>query len=466
MLHRRDAMIRLGQLGAGTLALPTLLEGRATPASPPARHGGTADSCIYLFLWGGPPQHDTFDLKPDAPADIRGEFQPIKTNVPGIDICEKLPQLARLADKYALVRSLTHPSNNHEPSVQYMLSGRPGAPNLAVPMNQRKRSDFPNIVSVFMLRRPPSDLPTAVTVPRPIGHSGVTYTGTYGGFLGPKHDPLERAAASDTREVATHALDPLPDMPESRMAARTGLLKQLERTDAALQKTGSAPGGSSGVEEFREQALRMVSNPAVRQAFDLTREPDRVRDRYGRNEYGESFLLSRRLVEAGVSLITISWMYIFPGGRVSNVWDNHSGLGIYGSKTGFDLLRSPVCLPPLDQGLSALIEDLIDRGLFDRTLIAAAGEFGRTPKVNKDGGRDHWGACQSALFAGGGIRGGQVYGKSDKFAAYPTDNPISPTDFLATIYHALGVDPEGEIRDRENRPYRVCEGKPVAALFG
>jgi hypothetical protein len=471
-------MIRLGQLGAGALALPALAEARANapaPASP--RRGGTADSCIYLFLWGGPPQLDTFDLKPDAPEDVRGEFRPIGTNVPGTVISEKLPRLARLADKYALVRSLTHSSNNHEPSVQYMLSGCPGAPTLAVPMNQRKRSDFPNIGSVVSYFRPPGDLPASVTVPRPVGHSGVTYTGTYGGFLGPRHDPLERAPAKDTRESANHALDPLPDVPDSRLVARTGLLKQLERTDSALQKAGGASGvdgrgwqgepagGAPSLNEYREQALRMVSNPAVRRAFELNREPDRVRDRYGRSEFGESFLLARRLVEAGVSLVTISWMYIFPHGQVSNVWDNHSGLNIYGAKTGFDLLRGPTCLPPLDQGLSALIEDLIDRGLFDRTLIAAAGEFGRTPKVNKDGGRDHWGACQSALFAGGGIRGGQVYGKSDKSAAFPTDNPVSPTDFLATIYHALGVDPEGEVRDRENRPHRVCDGKPVLSLF-
>jgi hypothetical protein len=456
MIHRRDAMIRLGQLGACGIALPELLEARADSRA--AR--GTADACVYLFLWGGPPQHDTFDLKPDAPADVRGEFRPIRTNVPGIEICEKLPRLSRLADKYALVRSLSHPSNNHEPSVQYMLSGKPGAPELAVPRNQRSRSDFPNIGAVLSHVRPRTDLPTAVTVPRPVGHSGVTYTGTYGGFLGPKHDPLERAPARDTRESANHALEPLPDVPDARLAGRTGLLKRLEARDAALQKTGTG-----GIDEYRDRALQLVANPAVRRAFDLSLEPDRVRDRYGRSEYGESFLLARRLVEAGVTLVTISWMYIFPHGQVSNVWDNHAGFGIHGAKSGFDLLRSPVCLPPLDQGLSALIEDLIDRGLFTRTLIAAAGEFGRTPKVNKDGGRDHWGACQSALFAGGGVRGGQVFGRSDKLGAYPSDNPVSPPDFLATIYHALGVDPAAEIRDRENRPYRVCDGEPILSLF-
>lgn len=462
MLHRRDAMISLGQLGAGALALPSLLAARGEPSSLAAPKRGTADACIYLFLWGGPPQHDTFDLKPDAPEEIRGEFRPIQTKVPGIDICEKLPRLARLADKYAIVRSLTHPSNNHEPSVQYMLSGKAGAQNLAVPMNQRKRSDFPNIGSVVSYFREPGVLPAAATIPRPIGHSGVTYTGTFAGFLGPKHDPLEREAASDTGQSVSHPLAGFPELPPSRLKTRNELLERIEKCgpESVLRANG---GG--GIQLYREQALRMITSPAAQQAFDLTREPGRVRDRYGRNEYGESFLLARRLVEAGVSLVTISWMYIFPGGRVANVWDNHAGYGIHGAKTGFDLLRGPTLLPPLDQGLSALIEDLIDRGLFDRTLIAAAGEFGRTPKVNKDGGRDHWGACQSALFAGGGIRGGQVYGKSDKIAAFPSDNPVSPTDFLATIYYALGIDPEGEIRDSQTRPHRVCEGKPILGLF-
>ena len=185
MFHRRDAMIRLGQLGAAGLSLPALLEGRRALADTRAVRRGSADSCIYLFLWGGPPQQDTFDLKPDAPAEFRGEFKPIHTNVPGIDICEKMPRLARLADKYSIVRSLSHPSNNHEPSVYHMLTGRPGAPNLAVPRNQRKRSDFPNIGSVMSHFTPPGDLPAAVTVPRPIGHSGVTYSGTHAGFLGP-----------------------------------------------------------------------------------------------------------------------------------------------------------------------------------------------------------------------------------------------------------------------------------------
>jgi hypothetical protein len=166
-----------------------------------------------------------------------------------------------------------------------------------------------------------------------------------------------------------------------------------------------------------------------------------------------------------VRFVTVTWMYLFPNGRVSNVWDNHAGYGIHGAKTGYDLLRSPVCIPPLDRACSALLHDLGQRGLLDETLVAAVGEFGRTPKINADAGRDHWGACQSALLAGGGIRGGQVYGASDKQAAYVKDNPVSPPDFLATIYHALGLSPDAEVRDRDGRPYRLCDGKPVTALF-
>jgi len=453
MLHRRDAMLSLGQLG-GAVALPGLLQARSA-----APRGGSADSCIYLFLWGGPPQHDTFDLKPDAPAEIRGEFRPIRTNVPGIDICEQLPKLARLADKYALVRSLTHRSDNHEPSVYHMMTGRVPPRQFSVPNNQRTRADFPNVASVVSHFTPPTGVPASVTVPRPIGHDGSTYAGTYAGWLGPRHDPFERAPAKETREVATHALDPQPDLPDTRIAGRSDLLTRLQHQDAALQR------GRTAIDENHDRALRMLSTPAVRQAFELDREPSRLRDRYGRSEYGESLLLARRLVEAGVGLVTISWMYIFPDGNVANVWDNHSGLNIHGAKTGYDLLRGPTCLPALDKGLSALIEDLADRGLLERTLIAAAGEFGRTPKINKDGGRDHWGACQSALFAGGGVRGGQVIGRSDRHGAYPADRPVSPADFLATLYSGLGIDPHAELRDREHRPYTLTDGDPIAGLM-
>src|SRR5262245_7534553 len=439
MLHRRDAMIRLGQLGVGGLTLPRLLQARSAAA--PAR-AASAKSCIFLFLWGGPPQQDMWDLKPDAPQGIRSLFSPINTSVPGIRVCDQMPLFARHADKVAFVRSLSHASNNHEPSCYHVLTGRQN-PTLAVPRNQRRRSDFPNFGSVLSYFAPPGDLPASVTLPRPLGHDGVTYAGTYAGFLGPRHDPLEKSAANYSSESAAHPTTPVPDLGETRLQARHGLLKLLEDRDRRLQ-SGRVP---SDLDEFRGRALKMVASPVVRRAFDLDREPPALRDRYGRDEYGEAVLLARRLVEAGVTVVSVVWMFIAPNGKAYNVWDNHGGTGPLGGITGYAMLKEKYCLPPLDRALSSLLEDLTDRGLLDSTLVVAVGEFGRTPKINPTQGRDHWGAVQTALLAGGGVRGGQVYGSSDKIAAYPKDSPVSPEDFLATIYHAMGLEPEAEVTD-------------------
>lgn len=462
MLHRRDAMMRLGQLGLGALTLPGLLGLERSQASQvePTRSGRKAKSCIYIFLWGGPPQQDLWDLKPEAPQGIRGLFKPINTNVPGIQICDQMPRLAKLMDKVGVVRSVTHPSNVHEPSVYHMLTGKTDMP-FTVPRNQRKRADFPNFGSLLSYFSEPGVMPANVTIPRPIGHDGVTYSGTHSGWLGPRYDPLELKEAPNSQEKATHSISLPEDMSTTRLLARRGLVSLIEDHDRVLQRSRAA----EGLGGFYDQAFRMLSSPVAKRAFNLDLEPPNVRDWYGRNEYGDSMLLARRLVESGVRLVSVIWMYIFPGGRVSNVWDNHAGYGIHGAKTGYDLLKSPVCIPPLDQGLSALIQDLNERGLLEETLIAAVGEFGRTPKINGDQGRDHWGACQSALLAGGGIRGGQVYGASDPHAAYVKDNPVSPADYIATMYHAFGLSPEQEIRDRENRPHRLCEGKPVTQMF-
>jgi hypothetical protein len=459
MLNRRDAMVRLGQLGLGALTLPGLLEaGPARAVAGPRR--GRAKSCIYVFLWGGPPQQDLWDLKPDAPQGIRSLFQPARTVVPGIDICDQMPRLAGHTDKLAIVRSLTHPSTVHEPSVYRMLTGKTDS-NLTVPRNQRRRTNFPFFGSVVSQLSAPGAMPAAVTIPRPIGHDGVTYAGTYAGWLGPQHDPMELKEAPNSGQQPTHAVALPEGMDITRLQARRGLLSLIEGQDRLLQE--SRP--SQGLGSFYDQAFRMLSSGAAKRAFNLDLEPAQVRDRYGRNDYGESFLLARRLVEAGVRLVSVIWMYIFPNGRVSNVWDNHAGYGIHGASTGYDLLRSPVCIPPLDRGLSALLDDLSLRGLLDETLVVAVGEFGRTPRINNAQGRDHWGPCQSVLLAGGGIRGGQVYGASDKIAAYPKDNPVSPEDLLATIHEALGISPATEIHDREGRPHRVCDGQPIMALF-
>lgn len=457
VLHRRDAMVRLGTLGTIGLTLPQLLRAEDRPT----RRPGHAKACINIFLWGGPPQQDTWDMKPDAPSGMRSEFGMIDTVVPGIRICDQMPRLAQHTDKIAFIRSLTHPSNNHEPSVYRMMTGRVNN-SLVVPRNARSRSDFPNFGSVLASFLPTSETPPFVTIPRPIGHDGVTYSGTHAGFLGPKFDPLERAAAKNSREPETHPLIPQPDLDQTRIQARHGLLRLLERQDHQLQK--GAVGADFDL--YRDRAMRMISSSAARAAFNLEAESPRTRDRYGRNEYGECFLLCRRLVEAGVRIVSFVWMYITKSGSVSNVWDTHGGTAALGGISGFAMLKADYCIPPLDQGLSALLDDLKDRGLLDSTLVTVCGEFGRTPKINSTGGREHWGPAQTVLLAGGGIRGGQIYGKTDKIGAYPTENPVTPEDWLATIYYALGLSPQAEIHDREGRPHRLVDGQPLTALFG
>jgi hypothetical protein len=461
MWHRRDALLRLGTIGLGGLTLPRLLHAAtAAPAAKPS-----AKACILVYLWGGPPQQETFDPKLDAPEGIRSQFGATDTIVPGLRICDQLPQIAKLTDKLAVIRSYTHVSNIHEVSVNYTMTGR-FKDGLAVPRNMRNRTDFPNLGSVVSYFSPPGVLPAAVTIPRPIGHDGVVYTGTHAGFLGPRFDPLELQAPAEVNGPAPHSLDLPTGLDAARIQGRVGLLETLERTERRLQAQGDRS-AVAGLAAAREQAYRMLFAPEAKGAFTLDKEADRTRDRYGRNEYGEAFLLARRLVEAGVRLVTLVWYYVSPkDGNVLNVWDNHGGTASINGITGKQMLQEAYCLPSLDQGYSALIEDLSQRGLLDETLVAMLGEFGRTPKINPQAGRDHWGPCQSVVLAGGGIRGGQVYGASDAHAAYPTQHPVSPEDFIATIHHALGVPLQAELFDQQHRPYRVCDGQPLTQLFG
>jgi hypothetical protein len=455
MLHRRDAMMRLGQLGLGSLTLPGLLRAEETSAAK-----RKAKSCIFIFLWGGPPQQDLWDMKPDAPMGIRSQFQPIRTVVPGIDVCDQMPRLAGVMDKVAILRSLTHPSNEHEAGVYHILTGKPN-PSLRAPGNFRRRSDFPNVASIVSYFQEPGVMPASVTIPRPIGHDGITYAGTYAGFLGPRYDPMELKEAPNSTDQPSHAMSLPESMSTSRLIARRGLLRLIDEQDRVLQKSPV----TDGLGSFHEQAYRLLSSPKARRAFNLDLEPPNIRDHYGRNEYGESFLLARRLVEADVRLVSIIWMYFMPTGRIANVWDNHGGTDGLGKITGYAMLKEKYCIPPLDLAYSALVDDLAQRGLLDETLVVAVGEFGRTAKINATEGRDHWGRCQSVLLAGGGIRGGQVYGSSDQVAAYPKDNPASPEDLLATLYHGMGLSPEMEIHDREGRPHRISDGRPIIDLF-
>ncbi len=303
-------------------------------------------------------------------------------------------------------------------------------------------------------------MPAAVTVPRPIGHDGVTYSGTNAGFLGGRHDPMEVEAAKETEEKPTHSISLPTEVQTARLLGRRGLLDALEAADRRFQVERAGV----NLDSYRELAFSMLRSPVAKRAFDLDLEkagntrslwPQRIRRKHS--------ALPDGLVEAGVRLVTISWMYIQKSGNVANVWDNH---GPFEGLTGTNMLKAYYCLPSLDQGFNALMEDLSSSGMLDDTLVSMWGEFGRTPKLNASQGRDHWGACQTAVFAGGGIRGGTVYGSSDRDAAYPRTNPVSPEDLIATVYNALGIPPDSEMRDQLNRPHRLVEGRPLSELFG
>lgn len=461
MLHRRDALIGLGQLGLGALTGAELLRAEAAAASSGSAITPSARACILVFLWGGPPQQDMWDMKPDAPEGIRSHFKPISTRADGIQICDQLPRIAGVANHLAIVRSVTHGSDNHEPSVYHMLTGQVD-PTLVVPRNQRQRSHWPSPGGIISCLRPSDGAaPSSVTLPRPIMHDGVKYAGTHAGFLGAAHDPLELPDSGFVGGRPTLDLGLPPGVDPERLVRRHGLLRAIEAGDRYLQEQPAVQAGDA----FRERAFSLLASPAARRAFSLDLESPATRDRYGRSHYGESFLLARRLVEARVRLVTLNWMYFRPDGNPLNPWDNHGGTPALGGLTGYAMLQADYCFPALDRAYSALIGDLAERGLLDETLVVMMGEFGRTPKINKTMGRDHWGACQSVVLAGGGVRGGMVYGASDADAAFPAENPVSPEDLRATLFHTLGIPPAAEIRDREGRPLPICQGTPLHALL-
>ncbi|MBM4004120.1 MAG: DUF1501 domain-containing protein [Planctomycetes bacterium] len=465
-MHRRDAMLRLGALTGGAMTLPRLLAAERSNAGvrPPS-----GKSCIFLFMWGGQPQQDMWDLKPGAPDGVRSPFSPIQTRVPGLQLCDQLPRLSEHAEKLAIVRSLTHSHSDHGVSVYHALTGRPMLPPRTFPGNARQRSDFPAIGSIFSYLGGGSALPASISIPRAVAHDGVFYAGTHAGFLGSSHDPIELGRVFNHVQVGPRNDPPaipltLPsDMSLARLQARRGLRNLLQDSDRAMQNTA----GVRAFDSNFETAYRLLHSTTIRDALNLEAEPASVRDRYGRNEYGESFLTARRLVEAGVRLVSVNWMFITPAAKVYNVWDAHGGLNdLEHGQTGYGMLKADYCLPAFDRAFSALLDDLAQRGLIADTLVACAGEFGRTPRINGNNGRDHWPFCYSAVLAGAGIQGGAIYGASDSQAAYVKENPVTPGDYLATVCKACGLDPNSEVRDQEGRPFKICDGEPIAAILG
>jgi hypothetical protein len=454
---RRD-LLRVGGLGAAGLALPDLLRARDTSKD---GHGasaapgfGKARSCIFLLMFGGPSQLETFDLKPDAPAELRGEFKPIHTNVGGVAISEHLPQLARRADRYTIVRSLAHGDNFHSSSLHFILTGNP-YPRASANILAGRPDDYPHVGSVVARLRPSRNLlPPFVWLPATQYGRLAAMTGNGPGFLGKKYDAFFINKDPSTPDFQVDALAPSAELSLDRLGQRRGLLDTFNRhSDSLLQGPQAA-----GIDAYYQKALDMIRTPLTQRAFDLALEPTKVRERYGRNAFGQSVLLARRLVEHGVPLITVR--FYLDGSDIQDnepAWDTHSN--------NFERLKNRL-MPPLDLALSALLDDLCQRGLLDETLVVCMGELGRTPRINRVAGRDHHGHCMSLVMAGGGISGGRVYGASDRYAAYPADKPLTPGDIAATIYHCLGIDYLTELPDpHTGRSFRICSGAPIPGLL-
>ena len=454
----RREFLRAGSLGLFGLGLNDLLAGRAVAASP--EQITRAKACIVLFMWGGPAQQDTWDMKPDAPAEYRGEFQPISTSVPGLQICEHLPLLAQRADQLAVIRSMTHDSVDHTHATHYLLTGRDVARR-----GQPLHEDWPGYGAVMsQLNRGQGPLPPFVSMMPEVVNGSPRFVeqshGSGAGWLGPQYAPLRiDDDGSKQNYLAEFALK--ANLPDGRIGDRRSLLSNLDQQLQFLTRSREGVGYTAQT----ERAFQILADPEVRRAFDLSSEPVELREQYGMNPHGQSVLQARRLVEAGVPLITVFW----PNDGITSVsvyWDTHN--------RNFIDLKERLC-PVTDKAFSALLDDLQDRGMLDETLIVWTGEMGRTPRVGQSvvggagagrDGRDHWGGVFTSVLAGGGVRGGTVYGASDRLAAFPESQPTAPADLAATIYTLLGIPPDLELRDRLNRPMSLCDGHPIPDVIG
>lgn len=453
-VNRRD-LLQIGAIAGLGLGVDAL-SGQLTAAQDRRAGQGrgrqpSAKSCIFLFMWGGPSQLDTFDLKPEAPVEIRGDFRPISTVVPGIQVCEHFRKLARVTDRLAIIRSLTHDDPAHLSSGHATLTGQL-APVVNSDADPPSSNDSPHLGALLSKLRPSFDgMPGFVAMPWKAYHPaapGGEAPGQHGGWLGPAHDGMLLSGDPNQPQWRAEGLTLPGDLTLERIESRSELLRILDAQRMSLDAAQAV----DAYDLHRERALHMLAAPHVREAFDLNRESGTTRERYGRTIHGQCVLLARRLVERGVPLVAVNW---HNDGR--NFWDTHGN--------NFRRLKNDL-IPPADQALAALIEDLSERGMLEDTLVAWVGEFGRRPTITaNNAGREHWPFCYSGILAGGGINRGLVYGSSDAHAAYPNTNPVSPQDFATTMLHALGVPIETSVLDRENRPHRVATGRVIHELF-
>ncbi len=432
------------------LGLPGLLRAREAGIDRGPSGFGRAKSCILIFMWGGPSQLDTWDPKPDAPEDIRGPFRAIPTSIPGIQISEHFPLLAQQAHRLSIVRSMSHDDPAHLSTAHRVLTGHL-APTPKSDAAGPSPRDWPHLGALVSKLRPtPGAIPSAVNMPWTVMHPaapGGKAPGQNAGWLGKAYDPFHIDGDPNTPGFRVEGLGLPEGISTDRLTDRRALLEGL---GSLPDLSGKGPRAWDG---FQQKALDALVSAEARGAFQIDREDPKLRDRYGRHIHGQCLVLARRLIEAGVGLVTVNWH-----NDGQNFWDTHGD--------NFNQLQNRL-MPPADQGFSALLDDLADRGLLDETLVVWVGEFGRTPRINKaNSGREHWPRCYSAALAGAGVRGGYVHGASDRWAAYPATDPASPDDLGATILHALGIDPGTMVRDAVDRPLKINNGSPLVPLFG
>lgn len=447
MTPSRRSALRVGGASLLGLSFPQLLaaaeKSKATKA--------TAKCVIFLHQWGGAGQHETFDMKPDAPENVRGWYKPMSSVVPGLPVCEKLPLVAKLMDRVSVVRCFTHEMKNHNSAGYYSLTGVSPATD-----DQRLRDSidlFPAYGSIVskLIKSDPGTAPF-VAFPHVIADGSIT-PGQHASFLGKSHNPLFVADDPNKPDFRLPELSLPEGVSVGRLEHRTEILKLIDGQAKLMEQSLVA----KGVDDSYRKAVAMLTSPRFKQAFDLTKEDAKTRDRYGRTTYGQSCLLARRLAEAGAKFVNVYFSRSI-GGKGQG-WDYHGFRG----ESVTDRLAE--LMPITDQTLSALLEDLEQRGMLDSTMVVWVGEFGRTPKISSNGGRDHWPQCYTGVIAGGGAKKGFVYGKSDKIGAYAVEGQARPEDLAATMFAALGLDPETEIRDSLNRPLPISRGKVISEIM-
>jgi hypothetical protein len=445
----RRQLLQGGGLGCLGLNLAGLWKTQEALAARSSARRNTAriNSCILLFYYGGPSHVDTWDMKPAAPVEVRGEFQSIATRVTGVRVCEHLPRCARIMDKLAVIRSMHHPMRNHNSAAVESLCGR-----TPLKGDLELLADDPNSfpchgAALSYLMKGRRGMPSHVALPH-VMYNVVTLPGQNAGFLGAAYNPFQVNRDPNEPGFRVDELELPAELPLARLEDRRSLLTLVDRKARQADRLAV-----KGMNVYQERAFNLLRSEEVRRAFDLSGETPALRERYGRNKLGQSLLLARRLVEAGVRFVNVNDKV--SNGQLAN-WDSH--------ENNFGRLKNDL-LPPADQAFSALVEDLETRGLLESTLVVALAEFGRTPRINKNRGRDHWPDCFSVVLAGSGVQGGAVYGASDRIGAFPAIDPVTPGDLAATMFARFGLDPKTELRDLTGRPYRLADGEPIHKLF-